>query len=104
MPNRREVLRGGAALPAALAAATLIPEALRAQAFPARTITIVAPFPEGGIAKARGKTKDESPDNRLLTSRSRLMPEWMATEILALLLALAGAFAAHHTMLTLGII
>ena len=50
MPNRREVLRGGAALPAALAAATLIPEALRAQAFPARTITIVAPFPPGGVA------------------------------------------------------
>ena len=50
MPNRREILRGGAALPAALAAATLIPEALRAQAFPARTITIVAPFPPGGVA------------------------------------------------------
>jgi tripartite-type tricarboxylate transporter receptor subunit TctC len=50
MPNRREVLRGGAALPAALAAVTLIPEALHAQAFPARTITIVAPFPPGGVA------------------------------------------------------
>src|SRR5262245_60659121 len=50
MPNRREVLRAGAALPAALAAATLIPEALRAQTFPARTITIVAPFPPGGVA------------------------------------------------------
>jgi hypothetical protein len=32
------------------------------------------------------------------------MPEWMATEILALLLGLAGAFAAHQTLLTLGII
>jgi hypothetical protein len=32
------------------------------------------------------------------------MPEWMATGILALLLGLAGAFAAHQTLLTLGII
>jgi hypothetical protein len=32
------------------------------------------------------------------------MPEWMATGVLALLLGLAGAFAAHQTLLTLGII
>jgi hypothetical protein len=33
-----------------------------------------------------------------------LMPEWMATGILALLLGLAGGFAAHYTLLTLGVI
>jgi hypothetical protein len=32
------------------------------------------------------------------------MPEWMATRILALLLGLSGGFAAHYTLLTLGVI
>jgi hypothetical protein len=32
------------------------------------------------------------------------MPEWMATGILALLLGLAGGFAAHYTLLILGVI
>ena len=35
--------------------------------------------------------------------RFRLMPEWMASGTLAFLLALAGGFAAHYTLLTLGI-
>jgi hypothetical protein len=30
-----------------------------------------------------------------------LMPEWMATRILALLLGLSGGFAAHYTLLIL---
>jgi hypothetical protein len=33
-----------------------------------------------------------------------LMPEWMATRILALLLGLSGGFAAHYTLLILGLI
>src|SRR5262245_34789519 len=33
-----------------------------------------------------------------------LMPEWMATRLLALLLGLSGGFAAHYTLLTLGVI
>ena len=33
-----------------------------------------------------------------------LMPEWMATRILALLLGLSGGFAAHYTLLVLGVI
>jgi hypothetical protein len=33
-----------------------------------------------------------------------LMPEWMATRILALLLGLSGGFAVHYTLLTLGVI
>ena len=37
-------------------------------------------------------------------ARSRLMPEWMASGILAFLLTLAGGFAAHYTLLTLGLI
>jgi hypothetical protein len=35
--------------------------------------------------------------------RSRLMPEWVASGTLAFLLALAGGFAAHYTLLTLGV-
>jgi hypothetical protein len=31
------------------------------------------------------------------------MPEWMVSGTLAFLLALAGGFAAHYTLLTLGI-
>ena len=33
-----------------------------------------------------------------------LMPEWMATRILALLLGLSGGFAAHYTLLALELI
>ena len=36
-------------------------------------------------------------------ARSRLMPEWMASGTLAFLLALAGGFAVHYTLLTLGV-
>jgi hypothetical protein len=32
------------------------------------------------------------------------MPDWMATRILAFLLGLSGGFAAHYTLLTLGVI
>jgi hypothetical protein len=32
------------------------------------------------------------------------MPEWLATGILAFLLGLSGGFAAHYTLLTLGLI
>jgi hypothetical protein len=32
------------------------------------------------------------------------MPEWLATGILAFLLGLSGGFAAHYTLLTLGVI
>ena len=32
------------------------------------------------------------------------MPEWVATRILALLLGLSDAFAAHYTLLILGVI
>jgi hypothetical protein len=35
---------------------------------------------------------------------SVLMPEWLATKILAFLLGLSGGVAAHYTLLTLGII
>src|SRR5436190_19798908 len=51
MPNRRELLQGAAALPLALGGAALGSDPLRAQtAFPNRTITLLVPFPPGGVA------------------------------------------------------
>jgi len=32
------------------------------------------------------------------------MPEWLATKILAFLLGLSGGFAAHYSLLSLGLI
>ena len=47
MPNRRELLQGALGLPFALGGTSLGSGAAHAQAFPSRTITIVAPFPAG---------------------------------------------------------
>ena len=49
--NRRDVLKAAAALPLSQAAATALADAARAQpAWPARTITMIVPFPAGGQA------------------------------------------------------
>lgn len=50
MTSRRELLKGAAALPFALGGVSLRADPAVAQAFPARTITVVAPFPPGGVA------------------------------------------------------
>lgn len=51
MPNRREFLKGAAGFPLVLGGASLGVDPLRAQAtFPNRTITIIVPFPPGGVA------------------------------------------------------
>jgi len=59
-------------------------------------------FREGASRKRRAK-QSACGSPRVLTGRSRLMPEWMASGTLAFLLALAGGFAAHYTLLTLGV-
>jgi tripartite-type tricarboxylate transporter receptor subunit TctC len=50
MPNRRDIIKGAAALPLALGGASLFPESVSAQAYPTKTVTIIAPFPPGGVA------------------------------------------------------
>lgn len=50
MPNRRDLMKGAAALPLALGAAALGLRPAGAQSFPTRNITIVVPFPPGGTA------------------------------------------------------
>lgn len=51
MHNRRDLLKGAAAFPLALGAASWPTQSAFAQgAFPSRTVTIVAPFPPGGVA------------------------------------------------------
>jgi hypothetical protein len=55
------------------------------------------------ISTTQSKTKVRAGAFAFSWGRSRLMPEWMASGTLAFLLALAGGFAAHYTLLTLGI-
>ncbi len=50
MPNRRDVIKGAAALPFALSGTGLTWSAASAQQFPSKTTTIIAPFPPGGVA------------------------------------------------------
>lgn len=51
MPTRRELLKGGLALPLAAGALPALIEAVKAQGnWPNRTVTIVVPFPAGGTA------------------------------------------------------
>lgn len=50
MPNRREIIKGAAALPLALGGSALLSGGASAQAFPTKTITVIAPFPPGGVA------------------------------------------------------
>ena len=50
MPNRRELIKSAAALPLALGGAALTSGSLFAQSFPTRNITVVVPFPAGGVA------------------------------------------------------
>jgi tripartite-type tricarboxylate transporter receptor subunit TctC len=50
MRNRREIIKGAAALPLALSGAALLPAAASAQTFPSKTVTVIVPFPPGGAA------------------------------------------------------
>jgi tripartite-type tricarboxylate transporter receptor subunit TctC len=50
MPNRRDIIKGAAALPLLLSGSTLNAGSAQAQAFPSKTIVIVVPFPPGGVA------------------------------------------------------
>lgn len=50
MPNRREIIRGAAALPVALSGSSLTWRAAQAQEFPTKTVIVIAPFPPGGVA------------------------------------------------------
>jgi tripartite-type tricarboxylate transporter receptor subunit TctC len=50
MPDRRELLKAAAALPFAAGALSLQTGPAKAQGFPSKTVTIVAPFPAGGVA------------------------------------------------------
>jgi len=50
MLNRRDIIKGAAALPLAATGSGLTWSAATAEQFPTRTVTIVAPFPPGGVA------------------------------------------------------
>jgi tripartite-type tricarboxylate transporter receptor subunit TctC len=50
MPSRRDIIKGAAALPLAVTGSGLTWGSATAQQFPSRTITIVVPFPPGGVA------------------------------------------------------
>jgi hypothetical protein len=69
--------------------------------FPNGNLRYRASFFEKVHLETQSKTKCVREPSRSHGGRSRLMPEWMASGTLAFLLALAGGFAVHYTLLTL---